>query len=437
MYATLSDLLKDLFGFNLPLPIQTFGLMMGLAFAGAFMTSVNELKRREKLGFLKSTISKIWINKKLTTIETLTAIITWAFIGFKMLEAALDYDALVQNPQEFILSTKGSILGLLAGAAYGYYTVYSADKKLADKTPKEIERIMFPHNHMWNILFIAAITGILGAKIFHNLENIDELMADPINSLVSFSGLTFYGGLIVAAASVIYYAKKNHIDPIHLSDAIAPGLMLAYGIGRIGCHLSGDGDWGVVNSAFMSNGAGEMMKAVPGFFEANVLPNFSDYYANEFGGLANVRAIYFEGWSFLPDWFWGFNYHNNVIKAGVQMTNCTGSHCYMLPNPVFPTALYEAIVCILLFVGLWVFRAKFIKPGTLISFYMIINGIERFTIEKIRVNTTYSIGGFHPTQAQLISTSMVIVGALMFYYFYTRKTEAAAPVSSNGASSDL
>ncbi|MFZ4796264.1 MAG: prolipoprotein diacylglyceryl transferase [Bacteroidia bacterium] len=423
MFATLSDILFYFFGKNIPLPIQTFGLLLGLSFAGAFITAVSELKRREKLGFLKSTITKVWINKKSTIVETITAVVTWAFIGYKLLEAALDYDALVLNPQEFILSTKGSFFGLFAGAAYGYYTIFSADKKLGDKTPKEIEREMFPHNHMWNILFIAAITGILGAKIFHNLENMDELIADPINALVSFSGLTFYGGLIVAAASVVYYAKKNHINPIHLSDAIAPGLMLAYGIGRIGCHLSGDGDWGIVNSAYSANGAGEMMKAAPGYFQANVLPNFSEYYANEFGGLANVRAIYFEGWSFLPDWFWGFNYHNNVIKAGVQMTQCTSSHCYMLPNPVFPTALYEAIVCILLFIGLWFFRAKFIKPGTLISFYMIINGIERFIIEKIRVNTTYSIAGFHPTQAQLISTSMIIIGALMFYYFYTRKTE--------------
>lgn len=428
MYATLSDLLKDLFGLNLPLPIQTFGLMLGLSFAGAFITAVSELKRREKLGFLKSTITKVWINKKSTTVDTITAVVTWGFIGFKLLEAALDYDALVQNPQEFILSTKGSIFGLIAGAAYGYYTIFSADKKLGDKTPKEIEREMFPHNHMWNILFIAAITGILGAKIFHNLENIDELMADPMNALVSFSGLTFYGGLIVAAASVIYYAKKNGINPIHLSDAIAPGLMLAYGVGRIGCHLSGDGDWGIVNSAYMANDAGAMMHAAPGYFQTNVLPHFTDYYANEFGGIENVRAIYFEGWSFLPDWFWGFNYHNNVIKAGVQMANCTGTHCYMLPNPVFPTALYEAIVCILLFAGLWVFRAKFIKPGTLISFYMIINGIERFIIEKIRVNTTYTIAGFHPTQAELISTSMIIVGALMFYYFYTRQSETIAPV---------
>lgn len=421
MYATLSDLLRELLGINIPLPIQTFGLMMGLSFAGAFITAVSELKRKENLGLLNSTFIKVWINKKASAFDTFVAILSWSFIGFKLVEAILDYDSLVSNPQEFILSMKGSVIGLILGGAYGYYTIYDANKKLKDKVPQQIEKEMFPHNHMWNILFIAAIAGILGAKIFHNLENIDELMADPINSLISFSGLTFYGGLIVAAASIIFYAKKNNIDPLHLSDAIAPGLMLAYGIGRIGCHLSGDGDWGVVNSAYMLNGAGDMFKAAPGYFESSVLPLYVDYYTNEFGSVQNVNAIYFEGFSFLPDWFWAFNYHNNVIKAGIQMSVCSGTHCYMLPNPVFPTALWEAIICILLFALIWKFRAKFTKPGTLISFYMVVNGIERFFIEKIRVNTTYNIFGLHPTQAELISFSMVLFGSIMFFYFKNRK----------------
>ena len=426
MYASLSDLLKDLFGLNLPLPIQTFGLLLGLSFAGAFATAVSELKRKEALGWLPSSSVKVWINKKASSLEMLFAIVSWALIGFKVVEALLNYGSLVENPQKFILSTNGSILGLLLGAAYGYYTIYDSNKKIGDKQASLIEKTMWPHNHMWNILFIAAIAGILGAKVFHNLENIDELMADPIDALISFSGLTFYGGLIVAAASVWYYAAKNNIDIKYLADSIAPGLMLAYGIGRMGCQLSGDGDWGVINAAYALNDAGQMIKVAPDYFQTNVLPLYQDYYAHEFNGLANVKAIYFEGFSFLPDWFWGFNYHNNVIKAGIEMPNCTGTHCYMLPNPVFPTPLYESIVCIGLFFMLWSIRKRFTKPGTFISFYMVINGIERFFIEKIRVNTTYDIFGFHPTQAEIISTLMVVIGGIMFYYFSKQKGNTAA-----------
>jgi prolipoprotein diacylglyceryltransferase len=159
-----------------------------------------------------------------------------------------------------------------------------------------------------------------------------------------------------------------------------------------------------------------------------VLPLYNNYYTNEFGAVQNVKAVYFEGFSFLPDWFWAFNYHNNVINAGVQMSVCNSAHCYMLPNPVFPTALWEAVTCIILFALLWKFRTKFTKPGTLISFYMIINGIERFFIEKIRVNTTYNIFGIHPTQAELISLALILVGGMMYFYFKNRKPKSISIV---------
>ena len=80
---------------------------------------------------------------------------------------------------------------------------------------------------------VAAISGVIGAKIFHNLENIDIFLLDRIGQLISFSGLTFYGGLIAGAASVIWYAKKYNINIKHLIDSAAPGLMLAYGLAEL------------------------------------------------------------------------------------------------------------------------------------------------------------------------------------------------------------
>ena len=94
---------------------------------------------------------------------------------------------------------------------------------------------------------LAAVSGLIGAKIFHNLENMDAFLADPMGQLLSFSGLTFYGGLICGTAVVIWYAKKHNMHYKHIADAAAPGLMLAYGVGRMGCHFSGDGDWGINN----------------------------------------------------------------------------------------------------------------------------------------------------------------------------------------------
>jgi prolipoprotein diacylglyceryltransferase len=59
---------------------------------------------------------------------------------------------------------------------------------------------------------------------------------------------------------------------------------------------------------------------------------------------------------------------------------------------------------------------------------MIINGIERFFIEKIRVNTTYNIFGIHPTQAELISLALILAGSMMYFYFKNRKPKSISIV---------
>lgn len=95
------------------------------------------------------------------------------------------------------------------------------------------------------VTLLALGGGILGAKLFHLAENYHDVMADPAGQIFSGAGLTFYGGLLVAIASIIFYARRKKIRFLVLADAAAPALMLAYGIGRIGCQLAGDGDYGI------------------------------------------------------------------------------------------------------------------------------------------------------------------------------------------------
>jgi len=225
---------------------------------------------------------------------------------------------------------------------------------------------------------IAAVSGIIGAKVFHNLENMGAFIADPIGQLMAFSGLTFYGGLIAGAASVIWYTRKYKINILHLIDSAAPALMLAYGIGRIGCQLSGDGDWGVDN-----------LTPKP------------------------------EWMSFLPDWMWSFNFPHNVINAGVPIKDCVGNFCMELVNPVWPTAFYEVVMSLIIFGILWSVRKQIKVPGILFFIYLIFNGVERFFIEKIRINTEYNIlGGI--TQAEIISLCLVIIGFLGCILLYKK-----------------
>jgi prolipoprotein diacylglyceryltransferase len=250
--------------------------------------------------------------------------------------------------------------------------------------------------------------------------------------LVSFSGLTFYGGLIGAALAIWYYARKHQIGFWHLNDAAAPVLMLAYGLGRIGCQVSGDGDWGILNSAYFSNDQAKPMLAAPGQFN-RILHLNQDLYISQFGSLDQVQHLSVKAPSFLPDWLFAYAYPHNVINQGIRIDGCMDQYCAYLPLPVFPTPLYEIVGCLLLFALIWSVRKRFSVPGTLFAFYLILNGIERFLIEHIRVNTKYQSLPFKPTQAEIISLLLIIGGAVLWIMLQRRAAKgnpAQQPPSS-------
>ncbi len=369
MYPTISDLLRDLFGIDIPLPIQSFGFMLAISFLLAAWTLAMELKRKEQLGIFKPINVKHEVGKPASATDLFTSFLVGFVIGYKLLYAFSNYGEFVNDTQGVLLSTEGSWLGGLIGGGLGAWLKYREAEKQKLAKPEWRTEVVHPYQLVGNITMVAAVSGLLGAKIFHNLENLDEFAADPWGSLISFSGLTMYGGLIVGGAGVIWYAMKNKMNPFHFADSAAPGLMLSYGTGRVGCHISGDGDWGIVNTA--------------------PKPDWM---------------------SILPDWMWAYRYPNNVLSEGIPIEGCIGNHCMILPEPVFPTPLYEAIACIGLFFVLWALRKHISIPGMLFSAYLIMNGVERFFIEKIRVNTKYHIGSYDITQAEIISVVLILIG---------------------------
>jgi phosphatidylglycerol:prolipoprotein diacylglycerol transferase len=389
MYPTFSDLLYDLIGIQIPLPIQMFGLMVAISFlVGNYIIGL-ELKRKYTEGLLSTHTTTVIEGLPATKMELLSNAIFGFIIGFKLFFLIGNYAQFTANPQAALLSLDGSFWGgIISAIAMAYWAYYEKNsKKLAQPITKTIE--VMPHQVMGNLTILAAVFGILGAKLFHNLENFDTFIADPIGALLSFSGLTFYGGLICGITAAIWYARSKNIKTIHLLDAAAPGIMIAYGIGRLGCQLSGDGDWGIVNTA-----------AKPSWI------------------------------SFLPDWVWSFKFPHNVISDGVPIPGCVGRHCMELPLPVYPTSLYEAIIAITLFFVLWAMRKSIKIPGLLFSIYLMMNGMERFFIEKIRINNIIQFAGFQFTQAELIASIIFLLGVTSFVYLILKNNQKNGSIAA-------
>ncbi len=388
MYPTLYDMFADLFGIHISFLkiVQSFGFFVAISFILAHVTMTLEFKRKEKLGLIQAVKTTRTFGKPYPTSEYIMNGFLGFVMGYKLLPVFF-YGSSMANPRDFLLSTDGYwVLGIATAVALTIYKVYE-DKKQRLTPPIQKEIYIHPHQHMGNLTIVAAVTGLLGAKLFHNLENWSHFMRDPVDALFSFSGLTFFGGLICGGLGVVWYAQKKGIKPLHMLDIGAPAMMLAYATGRIGCHISGDGDWGIVNT-----------QPKPGWL------------------------------SWAPDWFWKYNYPNNVnrdcnpyvkgTEEYLQHYHCNFDETPYLVADVFPTPLYEILVCGLFFGVLWYLRKRIFIPGMLFSIYLFLSGFERFWIEKIRVNTPMEIPFLSSTvtQAEIISTLMMIAGVALFFF---------------------
>ena len=323
------------------------------------------------------------------------------------------------SPQTYIFSADGNLFaGLALGLGLAGLKWWEKNKQKLKQPEQRILRI-WPHDRVGDIVVISLIFGIIGAKMFDNFENWDEFIKNPVERIFSAGGLTFYGGLIVAAIALCVYAYKKNIRIIHLVDAIAPAMLLAYAVGRIGCQVAGDGDWGIYNSAYITDvNDGKAVLAKPGEYEAQ-LNKYSTYFLDgdrKSTSLADVPHKNIKAPSFLPVWMFAYSYPQNVNKDGIKIISLTEEHDRALPIPVFPTPFYETVISAFLFLILWSVRKRIKIAGMMTGFYMLANGLERFMIEKIRVNNQIPFLGFHLSQAEIISFCLMIAGLLTILY---------------------
>ena len=427
MYPNLYYIFKDFFGVEWEYLkiLNTFGLLVAICFIVAAVVINSELKRKEKQGLLFPREEFITIGKPASFYDLLINFIVGFGFGFKFIGLIFNKPAEISS-QTYVFSSEGNFFGglilaiLLAGLKW-----WEKDKQKLKSPEKRSVRI-WPHDRVGDMVILALIFGIIGAKIFDNLENWDDFIANPIERIFSAGGLTFYGGLICAGIAICVFAYKKGIKLIHLVDSITISLLLGYAIGRIGCQLSGDGDWGVYNSAYITDSSGKIVPAQKGAFEAqlalhktyfldgmvldpgkNTLTYVTD---RKSSSLDLVPHIELKAYSFIPTWMVAYNYPQNVNDDGILIPGNNEDHNRVLPIPVFPTPFYETVICSFLFLVMWVFRKRIKTAGTISGIYFIFNGLERFVVEKIRVNNRFDFLGIHPSQAEIISFCLILFG---------------------------
>ncbi len=192
----------------------------------------------------------------------------------------------------------------------------------------EFDRKGWPVAVASSALVYAAIGGLLGSRLWVIVESFGDFLANPLDYLYTGKGFVFYGGLLGGAAAVTWVFRRAGIPWLVGADAVAPAIAVGQAIGRIGCQLAGDGDWG----------------------KPTTLP----------WGMAYPHAVV--GWPYPP---------------GV----------YVHPTPVYETILYTIAFAIL-----WRLRRRPHPDGAILGWYLILTGTARFFVEFLRIEPVIAFG---------------------------------------------
>jgi len=223
-----------------------------------------------------------------------------------------------------------------------------------------------------SITLFAIVFGVLGSKA---LSLLDESRA---SSLPAWLGawrdtMTWYGGLLAAMAAIFLYLRLRGLPVARIADAGAPALMLAYGIGRVGCHLAGDGDYGRPT---------DLPWGVR--YDAGLMPP-----SKAFAGIPELVARFPAG--LVPD-----------------------------DTPCHPTPLYELALAVLICAALLIWARRTPPDGSAFCLYLVLSSAARFVVELLRLNPP---GLFGLTEAQLISGALALIGLAGSVYLRRRSVQ--------------
>jgi phosphatidylglycerol:prolipoprotein diacylglycerol transferase len=217
---------------------------------------------------------------------------------------------------------------------------------------------------------IALVAGIMGAKVWHVLDSPDEFTSQGWSVLWDTAGFAWYGGMVFGIAALVLQGLRAKIGALRTLDLFAPAAAIGYGIGRIGCFLSGDGCYGI-----------------------------------------EIKPVHLFGFTFHP---WGMAFPHGIDPV---------------LYPVYPTPLYELGAGLLIGWYLWWRLGKPHAVGSIVGQYLALSGLARFLVEFIRRNPKVLWG---LSNAQLASAGAMLAGIALTAWAVTRPAftarKASAPV---------
>lgn len=239
----------------------------------------------------------------------------------------------------------------------GPFTVYSFGTLMAIAALSaawvlslELKRCRLNPDLSSGMVLAAAIGGLAGARLLFLAEEWESFIRSPWDLILSGAGFTWYGGMLGGALAVTWVVRRKGVPWLRAADISAPASAIAYGIGRIGCHVAGDGDWGTVTD-------------VP----------------------------------------WGVAYTNAIIGWVHPYTGMP----YPPGTRVHPTPIYEFIESGAIFALLWSLRKREYREGTIFWLYLIFSSLARLVVEFWRVNPVIGLG---LTEAQWFSVALAVIG---------------------------
>lgn len=246
--------------------------------------------------------------------------------------------------------TSFGVFMLLAFLTGGY--VLRAEMRRMDQDPEKA----------WDLVFMAVIGGIVGAKLYYVLLNWEQTAANPMGMIFARGGLVWYGGFLLATVLVVWEIRRQKLPLPRMADAVAPALALAYAVGRVGCFMVGD-DWGRPTDSWVGIA-----------FPRGAPPTRVDIIERDFGIAVDPALV---------------ERYGQIV-------------------PVHPTQLYEVGMSTLIFFLLWKLRRQPRAAGWLFMLWLVLAGLERFIVEFFRAKDDRFLGPL--TLAQMISVGIMVVG---------------------------